>query len=68
MSEKREPSKSTQEWVEGLEAHHRKMSQDEEYRQKVAARATNTGNSIEQDIRREAQRRKQLSQMPHLEI
>ena len=35
-------------WIDSLEEHHLRMSQDEAYRSQIAAKATNTGNTIAQ--------------------
>lgn len=64
MSEKREPNKLVQDWIDQSALNAIQMSENEEFRQLVASRATNWAKNAQklsdQRIRR--------SQAPHLEI
>lgn len=67
MSEKRElghPTQGTLDWLELVELNARLMSEDEDFRQLVASRATNWGKGIQKRVEQKIRR----SQAPHLEI
>ena len=64
MSEKREPSKLTQDWIDQSALNAIQMSEDEDFRQLVASRATNWAK----DAQKLSDQRIRRSQAPHLEI
>lgn len=64
MSEKNEPSKLTQDWIDQSALNAIQMSEDEDFRQLVASRATNWGKGIQKRVEQKIRR----SQAPHLEI
>ena len=64
MSEKREPSKLTQDWIDQSALNAIQMSEDEDFRKLVASRATNWGKGIQKRVEQKIRR----SQAPHLEI
>lgn len=59
-----EPNKLVQDWIDRSALNAIKMSEDENFRQLVASRATNWGK----DIQAKSDQRIRQSQAPHLEI
>ena len=64
MSEKREPNKLVLDWIDQSALNAIQMSEDENFRQLVASRATNWGK----DAQKHVEQRIRRSQAPHLEI
>jgi hypothetical protein len=64
MSDKREPSKLVQDWIDRSALNAIQMSEDENFRQLVASRATNWAK----DAQKLSDQRIRRSQAPHLEI
>ncbi|MGE6343371.1 hypothetical protein [Psychrobacter sp. NPDC078929] len=64
MSEKREPNKLVQDWLDRSALNAIQMSEDENFRQLVASRATNWAK----DAQKLSDQRIRRSQAPHLEI
>ncbi len=64
MSDKKEQNDLVQGWIDRSALNAIQMSEDENYRQLVAARATNWGK----DITAKSDLRIKQSQAPHLEI
>ena len=64
MSNNEEKKDLVQDWIDRSALNAIKMSEDEDYRQLVAARATNWGK----DITAKSDLRIKQSQAPHLEI
>ena len=64
MSDNEEKKDLVQDWIDRSALNAIKMSEDENYRQLVAARATNWGK----DITAKSDLRIKQSQAPHLEI
>lgn len=64
MSEKREPNKLVQDWIDQSALNAIQMSEDENFRQLVASRATNWAK----DAQKLSDQRIRRSQAPHLEI
>lgn len=59
-----EPNKLVQDWIDRSALNAIQMSEDENFRQLVASRATNWGK----DIQAKSDQRIRQSQAPHLEI
>lgn len=64
MSDNKEKKDLVQDWIDRSALNAIQMSEDENYRQLVAARATNWGK----DITAKSDQRIKQSQAPHLEI
>ena len=64
MSEKREPNKLVQDWIDQSALNAIQMSESEDFRQLVASRATNWAK----DAQKLSDQRIRRSQAPHLEI
>ena len=64
MSNNKEENDLVQDWIDRSALNAIQMSEDEDYRQLVAVRATNWGK----DIQARSDRRIRQSQAPHLEI
>jgi hypothetical protein len=64
MSEKREPNKLVQDWIDQSALNAIQMSEDENFRQLVASRATNWAK----DAQKLSDQRIRRSKAPHLEI
>ena len=64
MNDNKEESNLVQDWIDRSALNAIQMSEDENYRQLVAVRATNWGK----DIQAKSDQRIRQSQAPHLEI
>ena len=63
-TEQRQPSQLTLDWIDQSALNAIQMSEDENFRQLVALRATNWGKGIQKRVEQKIRR----SQAPHLEI